>query len=83
MYVGRPTKWGNPFSHLPETKAKHRVATRDAAVDAHAAWLQMHLDRDPDAIHRLRAELAGKDLVCWCAPQRCHADTLLRLANDP
>lgn len=34
--------------------------------------------------HRLiRDQLAGKDLCCWCAlDQGCHADVLLRLAND-
>lgn len=26
-------------------------------------------------------ELTGRDLVCWCAPLRCHCETLLRLAN--
>jgi hypothetical protein len=26
--------------------------------------------------------LAGKHLICWCAPARCHADVLLRLANN-
>jgi hypothetical protein len=26
---------------------------------------------------------AGKDLLCWCAPERCHADVLLELANVP
>jgi hypothetical protein len=26
-------------------------------------------------------ELRGKDLVCWCAPEACHGDVLLRLAN--
>jgi hypothetical protein len=26
-------------------------------------------------------ELRGKDLVCWCAPDACHADVLLELAN--
>jgi hypothetical protein len=25
-------------------------------------------------------ELKGKDLICWCAPERCHADVLLELA---
>lgn len=30
----------------------------------------------------IRAELAGKDLVCWCPPdQPCHADVLLEIAN--
>lgn len=30
----------------------------------------------------IRAELRGKDLSCWCAPDLpCHADVLLELAN--
>lgn len=30
----------------------------------------------------IRAELAGRDLACWCAlDQPCHADVLLELAN--
>lgn len=30
----------------------------------------------------VRAELAGKDLMCWCPlDQPCHADVLLELAN--
>lgn len=30
----------------------------------------------------VRAELAGRDLVCWCSPfDPCHADVLLRIAN--
>ncbi|WP_087483552.1 DUF4326 domain-containing protein [Brachybacterium massiliense] len=33
----------------------------------------------------VRAELAGRDLMCWCPlDQPCHADVLLELANgDP
>ncbi|WP_245303774.1 DUF4326 domain-containing protein [Pseudorhodoplanes sinuspersici] len=26
-------------------------------------------------------ELEGKDLVCWCSPEACHGDVLLKLAN--
>jgi hypothetical protein len=30
----------------------------------------------------IRAELAGKTLVCWCKPEHpCHADVLLAIAN--
>lgn len=32
---------------------------------------------------QIRAELAGHDLACWCPlDQPCHADVLLRLANE-
>lgn len=76
IYVGRPTKWGNPFSHLPNTLAKFRVETRDEAVKAYEDWMQTQ----PDLLDSL-AELSGKDLLCWCAPASCHADVLIRLAN--
>ena len=27
-------------------------------------------------------KLADKDVVCWCAPARCHGDVLIRMANQ-
>lgn len=31
---------------------------------------------------RAREELRGKNLACWCSPERaCHADVLLEIAN--
>jgi hypothetical protein len=32
--------------------------------------------------NRVKKELRGKHLVCFCAPKACHADTLLRIANE-
>ena len=79
VYVGRPTKWGNPFTHLPNgTLAKFVVKDRDEAVDSYEAWLLAQ----PALVAAAKHELRGKDLVCWCAPQRCHADVLLRIANS-
>lgn len=77
VYVGRPTKWGNPYSHLTGTRATHRVATRNEAVDAYEDNLSEVLKA------AARRELRGRDLVCWCYPARCHADVLLKIANDP
>jgi hypothetical protein len=31
-------------------------------------------------LKEMRCELRGKDL-CWCAPERCHAEVLIELAN--
>lgn len=76
VYVGRPTKWGNPFTHQTgSTLAEQRVETRDQAVDEFERNCQ-HLREDA------KRELRGKDLVCWCAPARCHADILLKWANE-
>lgn len=67
VYVGRPSKWGNPF------KLK---ANRSECVECYRQWLL----RNPRLLADLH-ELRGKDLVCWCAPLACHADVLLELAN--
>ena len=67
VYVGRPTKWGNPF-------VVGRDGARGECVTLYEAWLPTSgLLADID-------ELVGKDLVCWCAPDRCHADVLLKYA---
>lgn len=72
VYIGRPSKWGNPFVIGPD-------GDREAVVDKFRQWLMQR----PDLVEAVRAELAGKDLVCFCAPQRCHGDVLLELANGP
>lgn len=71
VYVGRPSPFGNPFPMRAESD-------RDAVCNFYEAWLQ----KNPALIERAKRELRGKDLVCWCAPLRCHADTLLRIANE-
>lgn len=81
VYVGRPSKWGNPFSHLKGTLAQHYKPTKDAALAAYEEWL---LDpANAELLAAVKTELRGKDLVCFCAPKACHADILLRIANPP
>jgi hypothetical protein len=78
VYIGRPSRWGNPFTHVSgETLARYRVATREEAVDAYERWLLAQ----PELVERARQELRGKDLACWCTPLRCHGEVLLRIAN--
>lgn len=71
VYVGRPTKWGNPFP-------MHAESERDKVVADYRAFLA----RSPQLVAEARAELRGKDLVCWCAPRACHADVLMAAANS-
>lgn len=78
VYVGRPTKFGNPFSHLTSgTLAQHLVKDRDEAVKRFEEYL---LTNKP-LLNAAQAELKGKSLVCWCAPKSCHADILIKYAN--
>ncbi len=76
VYIGRPSKWGNPFSHIPG-KGQIYVATREKAIELY----EQHLLQQPDLVAAL-PELRGKVLGCWCKPLACHGDVLLRLANE-
>ena len=69
VYVGRPSKWGNPFKIKQD-------GTREEVIAKYAYWIE----RQPQLMDDLE-ELKGKDLVCWCTPLPCHADILLELAN--
>jgi hypothetical protein len=73
VYVGRPSKWGNPFVVGPRLPAVEAVARyRSALLDGKLTF----------TVDDVRRELAGKDLTCWCKPGApCHADLLLRIAN--
>jgi hypothetical protein len=76
IYIGRPSKWGNPFSHKMGTKAEFIVASREEAVNRYEEWIL----QQPNLLADLH-ELSGKTLACWCKPLACHGDVLLRLAN--
>ena len=75
VYVGRPTKWGNPFKVYPHKRGG--LFAQRIAVESYREYLKEH----PELIEAARKELKDKDLVCWCAPLPCHADVLLETAN--
>lgn len=71
FYVGRPTIFGNPF-------LINGVMSREEVVKRYEEFVM----RNPELIDLIKRELRGRDLVCWCAPLPCHADVLLRIANE-
>lgn len=72
MYVGRPSKWGNPF----------RVGPNQTHADVIAKYRDW-ICSQPQLIEDAKRELRGKVLGCWCAPRPCHADVLAEIANPP
>ncbi len=70
VYIGRPSKWGNPF----------RIGldgSRRQVVEKYRSWLLAR----PNLVETARSELAGKVLGCWCAPQACHGDVLVEVCS--
>lgn len=83
VYVGRPTRWGNPF-RVGDTYGP----VYDCEPIRHAGQaVLLFSGRRARAGYPSNAEvrlvLAGRDLACWCRlDQPCHADVLLAIAND-
>jgi hypothetical protein len=95
VYVGRPTRFGNPARIIDadhglvvEWPGGGTVGTWTTTSEArkYARDLFEHWINQPEqaALRDLvRDTLAGRDLLCWCPlDQPCHADVLLRLANQ-
>ena len=68
VYIGRPSKWGNPF-------AIGRDGSRADVVRKYEEYLLKN-----DALLESLHELHGKVLACWCAPAACHGDVLAKYA---
>lgn len=86
VYVGRPSRWGNPFrigDMLPfpygaRMEAGACVQSQEHSVELFRAYTRITTFYDS----MVRQDLRGKDLCCWCDLDRpCHADVLLELAN--
>ena len=71
VYVGRPSKWGNPFTIGQDGR-------REDVIRKYAEWLSTQ----PELLAAAKVELRGRNLICWCAPLPCHADVLLEVANS-
>ena len=75
IYVGRPTKWGNPFTVEAYGRTQAVAKFREA--------LMCH----PEQLGFTRADLAqlrGKPLACYCPiSSPCHADCLIEFSNAP
>jgi hypothetical protein len=73
VYVGRPSKWGNP----------HAVSPPATAADIERYRTDLLAGRLRFTVDDVQRELRGKNLACWCALDApCHADVLLEIANQ-
>ena len=94
VYVGRPTKWGNPFRPVKEDglwwvkdnegnywDASHseKYSAINVCIRLYEAWIEGKIGIKEVDLN----DLKGKNLSCWCPKTcKCHADVLLELANS-
>ncbi len=75
IYIGRGSPLGNPF---PITKTD----PRDAVIDRYKPWLETQIGKNSSTVIAALNHIAGRasdggvDLVCYCAPARCHGEVI-------
>lgn len=72
VYCGRPSIYGNPFYMKNESM-------RDEVCDKYEEWIW--LEKNAWLRAKMKEELKGKDLICWCSPKRCHCQTIVEIVN--
>jgi hypothetical protein len=78
VYIGRGQHAGK--EHFPRSKwANPHSVKRHGRAEALARYERMV--RNGPLWDEL-PELEGKTLACWCKPERCHGDVLLRLVEE-
>ena len=70
VYIGRPSKWGNPFEIGVD-------GNRAEVIEKYREWILTQ----PKMLSEL-SELKGKILGCWCSPSPCHGDVLVELIEQ-
>ncbi len=70
--ITRSTDWGNPF-----------VIGEDGDRETVISKYNKYLEMKDGLLHRLKSgELSGKLLVCWCCPDGCHGETLMKKTKE-
>lgn len=70
VYIGRPSPYSNPF-------IIGKDGTREEIIEKYRRWINQR----PYFIAQVMIDLKGKDLICYCSPEACHGDVLLKIAN--
>src|ERR1700677_1623591 len=81
IFIGRPSKFGNPYSYLPNSAAPWPVETREDAIRLYEEWIRSQ----PELMAAAKRELKSKILGCpgnGCPYLGCHGSVLIKIANE-
>ena len=69
----RASSWANPFK-------VSKNLSRDEVTERYEAYIRRKIREKPET-YQLET-LRGKNLGCWCKPEKCHGDTLKKLLDE-
>lgn len=72
--IDRASMFGNPFR-------LNQHGNRDEVCDKYQAYFDDRVENDPVFVDRV-LKLRGRVLGCWCKPDRCHGDTIMKFLEE-
>ena len=90
FYIGRGSVMGNPYYHKESNhpQALYKVDTVEEAIEGYTKDFMHHYFNDA-AINKVIKELVDRELndqntnlVCYCAPNKCHGDVIKKFVDD-
>ena len=82
IIVDRTSVLGNPFI-IGNKGSSNKTNTRDSVCDEYVLWFHKQLMDGNKAVIKemlwlgyIYAKFGKLRLFCWCAPDRCHAETI-------
>ena len=67
----KQSQWANPFSV--------KKYGREKCLELYEAWIREKLEKQgTDELKKLK----NKNLGCWCHPDKCHGDILIKILNE-
>lgn len=88
IFIGRGSPLGNKWSHMENSKAEHKVATREEAITKYAENFDYARMNDAAFVRGIdiitATLLRGQDvnLVCYCKPAMCHGDVIKKHVEE-
>lgn len=71
----RASLWANPF------KVDKIGEGRETAIEQYENYIRAKLESGEITVEELM-KLEGKNLGCWCKPNACHGDVLVKLLHE-
>ena len=67
----KASQWANPFSVKKEG--------RDKCLELYEKWLRAKIKKEGTTEFK---KLENKKLGCWCKPEKCHGDIIIKILNE-
>jgi len=73
-YPKQDSIWCNPF------KISDGYLTREECIEEYELYIREKIIKEK--LYDELKKLKGKTLGCWCIPQSCHGEVLIKLINE-